>query len=467
MIFQRRELSEFEKQYLDETAQMTIENNTIDPDLYERFNVKRGLRNSDGTGVLVGLTCIGDVHGYIVDENEKVPVEGRLRYRGYEVGDLIAGFQQENRPGFDETTFLLLFGQLPTVSQLEHFKGMLDACRDLPDGFTENMILKSPSPDVMNKLARSVLGLYSYDENPEDISVKNVLRQCIELISRFPTMVAYGYQAKQHYYNNKSLFIHKPLPGLSTAQNLLRMIRANATYTDLEAEVLDMALVLHAEHGGGNNSAFTLHVVSSADTDTYSAIAAAVGSLKGPRHGGANIKVAKMMDYIQKTVENWENDDVLRDLLWKIVKKKVFDRKGLIYGMGHAVYTLSDPRAVILREKAAELAEATGRMNEYNLYRAVERIGGEVLYDIKGASRAFAANVDFYSGFVYDMLNIPRELYVPIFAVSRIAGWSAHRIQEIVAGGKIMRPAYKSISDKLSYIPLTMRAVEKIGCQKS
>lgn len=460
-MFQRRELSEFEKQYIDESTRLAIRNNTIDPELFERFNVKRGLRNADGTGVLVGLTGIGDVHGYIVDENEKVPVEGRLRYRGYDLGDLIKGFQQENRHGFDEVTYLLLFGQLPAVSQLEHFRGMLDACRDLPDGFTENMILKSPSPDVMNKLARSVLGLYSYDQNPEDISVKNVLRQCIELISRFPTMVAYGYQAKHHYHDNGSLFIHKPLPGLSTAQNLLRMIRADAKYTDLEAEVLDMALVLHAEHGGGNNSAFTLHVVSSADTDTYSAIAAAVGSLKGPKHGGANIKVAKMMEYIQKSVEDWEDEEALKSLLWKIVKKKKFDRKGLIYGMGHAVYTISDPRAVILREKASELAKVKDRVKEYNLYRAVERLGGEVLSEIKGVSRPFAANVDFYSGFVYDMLNIPRELYVPIFAVSRIAGWSAHRIQEIVCGEKIMRPAYKSISYNLSYVPLNARVEEK------
>jgi citrate synthase len=456
MVSQRRELSEFEKQYLDEAARLAVEKNTIDPELFTKYNVKRGLRNTDGTGVLVGLTSIGDVHGYIVDDNEKVPVEGRLRYRGIEIEDIVNGFQKDKRHGFNEAIYLLLFGHLPTNGQLEHFKGMLDACRDLPDGFTENMILKSASPDVMNKLARSVLGLYSYDEQAEDISVKNVLRQCIELISRFPTMVAYAYQAKSHYYDNKSLFIHKPLPGLSTAQNLLRMIRADAKYTDLEADVLDLALVLHAEHGGGNNSAFTLHVVTSADTDTYSAIAAAVGALKGPKHGGANIKVASMMEYLQKSIKDWKDEGAIKDLLIRLVKKKVFDRQGLIYGIGHAVYTLSDPRAVILRAKAESLAVAKKRMDEFVFYKLIERLGVEVLSEMKPGAN-FAANVDFYSGFVYDMLNIPRELYVPIFAVSRIAGWSAHRIQGIVSGGKIIRPAYKSISEKKLYTPLLQR----------
>ena len=452
----RRGLSEFEKRYLDEASQRAIESNAIERELYGKYNVKRGLRNSDGTGVLVGLTTIGDVHGYILDDNEKVSVPGRLRYRGYDIEDLIKGFQNDKRYGYNEVTYLLLFGTLPTSEQLEHFKGMLDACRELPDGFTENMILKSPSSDVMNKLARSILGLYSYDANAEDISVKNVLRQCIELISRFPTMVAYGYQAKSHYHDNKSLFIHKPLAGLSTAQNLLRMIRPDGKYTDLEAEILDMALVLHAEHGGGNNSAFALHVVSSSDTDTYSAIAAAVGSLKGAKHGGANIKVATMMEYIMKTLKDWNDEDEIRDLIFKMLKKKIFDRKGLIYGIGHAVYTISDPRAVVLREKAAELASVKKRTKEYQLYRRIERIAVAELTVLKNGA-PFAANVDFYSGFIYEMLNIPRELYVPIFAVSRIAGWSAHRIQELVSGGRIIRPAYKSISEKRQYIPLVKR----------
>ena len=457
MAYQRRKLSEFEKQYLDEAAHLAIEYHTIPLELYEKYNVKRGLRNADGTGVLVGLTSIGDVHGYIMVDNEKVPDKGSLRYRGIEIGEIVNGFQKENRFGFNEVVYLLLFGTLPSAKQLEHFKGMLDACRELPEGFTENMILKAPSSDIMNKLARAVLASYSYDDNPDDISVKNVLRQCIELISRFPTMVAYGYQAKSHYYDNKSLYIHKPKPGMSTAENLLHMIRPDSSFTRLEAEVLDLSLVLHAEHGGGNNSAFVLHVVSSTDTDTYSAIASAVGSLKGPKHGGANVKMAKMMDYLRESLTDWKDDDELKHTLQRIVKKKAFDRKGLIYGIGHAVYTISDPRTIVLREKAGELASVKNRLEEFELYKAVERLAPEVLMGFRGNSKVLSANVDFYSGFVYEMLNIPRELYTPIFAISRIAGWSAHRIQEIVSGGKIIRPAYKSISERKPYIPLAQR----------
>ncbi|MBN1307583.1 MAG: citrate/2-methylcitrate synthase [Chitinispirillaceae bacterium] len=457
MASQQREQSEFEKQYLDDAVRIAITNNTIDPDLYPRYNVKRGLRNADGTGVLVGLTSIGDVHGYIMVDDEKVPDKGRLRYRGIEIEEIVNGYQNENRFGFNEVIYLLLFGVLPSAKQLDHFGGMLDSCRELPEGFTENMILKAPSPDIMNKLARSVLASYSYDGNPDDIGVKNVLRQCIELISRFPTMVAYGYQAKSHYYDNKSLYIHKPQPGLTSAQNFLHMIRADSSYTELEAKMLDLSLVLHAEHGGGNNSAFALHVVSSTDTDTYSAIAAAVGSLKGVKHGGANIKVADMMDFIRESLTDWKDEDEIRGLLQKILKKEVFDRKGLIYGIGHAVYTVSDPRAVMLREKAAELAAAKNREDEYRLYQAVERLAPSVLLGVKESGKVVATNVDFYSGFVYDMLNIPRDLYTPIFSVSRIAGWSAHRIQEIVSGGKIIRPAYKSISERRPYTPLAQR----------
>ncbi|MBN1578793.1 MAG: citrate/2-methylcitrate synthase [Chitinispirillaceae bacterium] len=450
-------MSEFEKQYLDDAARLAITSNTIEPELYTRYNVKRGLRNADGTGVLVGLTSIGDVHGYIMVDNEKVPDKGRLRYRGIEIEDIVDGFQKEHRLGFNEVVYLLLFGVLPSAQQLEHFRGMLDACRELPEGFTENMILKAPSSDIMNKLARSVLASYSYDENPDDISVKNVLRQCIELISRFPTMVAYGYQAKNHYYDNKSLYIHKPQSGLSIAQNFLHMIRADSSFTEIEAEMLDLALVLHAEHGGGNNSAFALHVVSSTDTDTYSAIAAAVGSLKGTKHGGANIKVANMMDFIRESLADWKDEDELRHLLQKILNKEAFDQTGLIYGIGHAVYTISDPRTVVLREKAAELASVKNREDEYHLYQTVERLAPLVLAGVRERGKVIATNVDFYSGFVYDMLNIPRELYTPIFAISRIAGWSAHRIQEIVSGGKIIRPAYKSISERQPYIPLAQR----------
>ena len=464
MNLNRRKLSEFEIQYLDHATQLAIENNTIDPELYTRYNVKRGLRNADGTGVLVGLTSIGDVHGYIVDENEKVPVEGRLRYRGIDIEEIVEGCRNEKRFGYNEVAYLLLFGNLPNREQLEHFKGMLDACRELPDGFTENMILKAPSPDVMNKLARAVLASYSYDENPDDISIKNVLRQCIELIARFPTMVAYGYQAKCHYYDNKSLIIHKPQPGLSTAQNFLHMIRPDSSYTELEAEILDLSLILHAEHGGGNNSAFALHVVSSSDTDTYSAIAAAVGSLKGPKHGGANIKVSDMMEDIKNNVRDWADDEEIAAYLTRILRKETFDGKGLIYGMGHAVYTLSDPRAIILREKASELAGAKSRLDEYKLFLTVERLTPKLFADVKGNDKVIAANVDFYSGFVYDMLNIPRELYTPIFAISRIAGWSSHRIQEIVSGGRIIRPAYKSVLMHRPYLSLGEREASAVKC---
>ncbi len=452
-----RKVSEFELQYLDDLTRISVASGTIDPQLYQRYNVKRGLRNADGTGVLVGLTSIGDVHGYILDENEKVPVEGRLRYRGIELEEIVRGFQTEKRHGFHEVAYLLLFGYLPTRQQLDRFTEMLDACRELPEGFTENMILKAPSADIMNKLARSVLASYSYDNNPDDINIRNVLRQCIEMISRFPTMAAYGYQAKRHYYDNKSLFIHKPQAGLSTAENFLYMVRPDSAYTPLEAEILDLALVLHAEHGGGNNSAFALHVVTSSETDTYSAIAAAVGALKGPRHGGASIRVADMFEDIKSNVKDWKDDDEVSRYLGKILRKEVFDKKGLIYGIGHAVYTLSDPRAVILREKAEVLAGEKSRVDEYKLYRTVERCAPRLIAEAKRQSRPMAANVDFYSGFVYSMLNIPRELYTPIFAISRVAGWSAHRIEEIVSGGKIIRPAYKSVSERAHYLPINNR----------
>lgn len=452
-----REVSEFERQYLDDLTHISIGSGTIDPKLYPRYNVKRGLRNADGTGVLVGLTSIGDVHGYILDESEKVPVEGKLRYRGIELDEIVRGFQSEKRHGFNEVAYLLLFGFLPTRDQLIHFSEMLDACRDLPDGFMENMILKAPSADIMNKLARSVLASYSYDSNPDDISIRNVLRQCIELIARFTTMVAYGYQAKRHYYDNQSLYIHKPKTGLSTAENFFHMVRPDSSYTPLEAEILDLALVLHAEHGGGNNSAFALHVVTSSDTDTYSAIAAAVGALKGPRHGGANIRVAEMFDAIKAGVRDWKDENEVSAFLVKILNKEVFDHSGLIYGIGHAVYTLSDPRAVILRGKAEELAREKKREEEFGLYRTVERCAPRVIAEIKKQEKPLAANVDFYSGFVYSMLNIPRELFTPIFALARIAGWSAHRIEEITSGGKIIRPAYKNVARKAKYVPLNKR----------
>jgi citrate synthase len=457
MNIDRRQISEFERRQLENITGICVKSGTIEPELYQKYNVKRGLRNADGTGVLVGLTNIGDVHGYILDENEKVPVEGRLRYRGIEVEEIVRGFQTEKRHGFHEVVYLLLFGRLPDRMQLSQFNDMLDACHDLPEGFTENMILKAPSPDIMNKLARCVLASYSYDINPDAIDIKNVLRQCIELIARFPTLVAYAYQAKRHYYDNKSLFLHKPQPGLSTAENILHMTRIDSSYTALEAEILDLALVLHAEHGGGNNSAFALHVVTSSDTDTYSAIAAAIGSLKGPKHGGANVKVAEMIDDIKKNVKDWKDENEVRDYLAKILRKEAFDRKGLIYGIGHAVYTLSDPRAVILREKAEELAAEKSKTDEFRLFRTIEKIAPHIFAQIKQSAKPLAVNVDFYSGFIYSMLTIPRELYTPIFAISRIAGWSAHRIEEIVSGGRIIRPAYKSVVKPAHYLPIDKR----------
>ncbi|ADK81650.1 citrate/2-methylcitrate synthase [Sediminispirochaeta smaragdinae] len=435
-----------------------LKNNQIDPSFFSRYDVKRGLRNNDGTGVLVGLTQIGDVHGYIVDEKEKVPVEGRLRYRGIDVADLVNGFQRERRFGYEETVYLLLFGQLPNEAELEEFKTVLGSRRLLPDGFTEDMILTAPSSNIMNKLARSVLASYSYDDNAEDSSIENVLRQAVCLIARFPVFVSYGFQAKQHYHANKTLFIHSPDPKLGTAENLLRLIRPDAKYTKLEAELLDLALVLHAEHGGGNNSAFTIHVVSSSDTDTYSAVAAAVGSLKGAKHGGANIKVREMIEDFKANVGDWKDEEEISTYIEKIVRKEAYDKSGLVYGMGHAVYTYSDPRAVLLKEKARILAQEKGLLEEFELYHMIERLSPAVIGRLKGVDKVICANVDFYSGFVYAMLGIPQDLYTPIFAVARIAGWCAHRIEEIINGGRIMRPAYKHIRTvQREYLPLHER----------
>ncbi len=448
-----KEMKSFQK-YIS----LAMKNNRIDPAAFSRYDIKRGLRNNDGTGVLVGLTQIGDVHGYIVDEKEKVPVEGRLRYRGFNIKDLTDGFIKEKRFGFEEIVFLLLFGELPKKEELADFTTLLGSQRNLPDGFTEDMILKAPSNNIMNKLARSVLAAYSYDDNPDEQTVENYLRQSIQLIAWFPTMVAYAFQAKEHYYNNKTLVIHSPDPSKSTSENLLMLIRADRKYTPLEAELLDLALVLHAEHGGGNNSTFTIHLISSADTDTYSAVAAAVGSLKGAKHGGANIKVLRMMEDIKKNVANWDNEKEVADYLGKIIRKETFDRTGLIYGMGHAVYTYSDPRAVILKGKAEELAKEKDASAEFNLYTLVEKLTPEVFNREKNSTKVISANVDFYSGFVYSLLGIPDDLYTPIFAIARIAGWSAHRIEELINGGRIMRPAYKHISqEQKPFVPLKER----------
>ena len=447
----------FNHDLFTELSEIAEKNSFIDPQLHEKYNTKRGLRNSNGTGVLIGLTEIGDVRAYVIEEGEIVPREGKLYYRGVEIKDMVRGFQEEQRHGFDDICFLLLFGKLPNAVELNYFRELLRESRDLPAGFTEDMILKAPSKNIMNKLAMSVLAAYSYDEDSEETNVANVLRQCIELIARFPTMVAYGYQARTHFFGNESLNIHIPQKDLSPSENFLHMIRADNQYSKLEAEILDLALVLHAEHGGGNNSAFTTHVISSTDTDTYSVIAAAIGALKGTKHGGANIKVINMVEDIKKHVRNWDDEKEVEDYLVKILRKKAFDRKGLIYGIGHAIYTLSDPRALLLKEKARELSREKGMDEEYMLYSTIEKIAPQVMAEELNIDRPIPVNVDFFSGFVYQMLNIPVELFTPIFAVSRMAGWSAHRIEEIVSGGKIIRPAYKNVMPRSNYIPLNQR----------
>ncbi|MGY0374933.1 citrate/2-methylcitrate synthase [Clostridium sp. JNZ J1-5] len=442
---------------IDELSKIAEKNNVIDPAFYGKYDVKRGLRNENGTGVLVGLTEIGNVHGYKTNSGQRIPDEGRLTYRGIDLMEIVEGFQRDGRFGFEEVCYLLLFGELPDKTKLKDFFNLVSEYRNLPDGFTEDMILKFPSNNIMNKLQRSVLAAYSFDNNPDDTSIKNILRQSIELIARFPTMISYGYQAKAHYYDNQSLFLHSPKPELGTAENILYMIRPDNQYTKTEAEILDLALVIHAEHGGGNNSAFATHVVSSTGTDTYSAIAAAVGSLKGPKHGGANIKVMNMIENIKENVKDWNNHNEIRAYLLKILNKQAFDGSGLIYGMGHAIYTLSDPRAVLLKGKALELAKEKGRLEEFNFYRDIENISIQIFEELRGIN-CISANVDFYSGFVYDMLNIPCELYTPLFATSRVAGWCAHRIEQVASEPKIIRPAYKNVRDEQKYVSLDKRS---------
>ena len=431
---------------------MALRNNTISRDDFKKYDIKHGLRNSNGTGVLVGITGICNVHGYSIKEGEKIPEEGRLFYRGIEISDIVNN--AERRSGsrlFEETMFLLLFGQLPSLEELDNFNAMLDEYRNLPGGYTENMILKIPSHDIMNKLQRSILTLYSHDERPDDLDMNNLVHQCIRLIARFPTIISYGYQAKRHYYDNESLFIHPPQNNLGTAENILYMIRGDNKYSETEASTLDLALVLHADHGGGNNSAFATHVVSSSGTDTYSAIATAVGCLKGPKHGGANIRVREMMLDINAHVSDIENEEEVRAYLKKIIRKEAYDGTGLIYGLGHAVYTKSDPRSVILKKKAKELASEKGKMNLFNLYDIVERNGIELLKEAKGAHLDICSNVDLFSGLVYQLLDIPPELYTPLFAVARIAGWCAHRIEQVMSDNKIIRPAYICVSQQQPY----------------
>lgn len=429
----------------------------LSAELYDKYNVQRGLRHKDGTGVMAGLTAIGDVKGYVIEDGERVPREGRLRYRGIDVRELVEGCQKEGRFGFEEVAFLLLAGFLPTRKQYEDFCELLGEHRALPDHFTEDMIMKAPSANIMNKLARCVLASYSYDPNPDDTSFGNILRQSIELIARFPTMVAYGYQAKAHYHDGKSLYIHQPQPSLSTAENILYMTRPDNHFDHIEAEILDLAFMLHAEHGGGNNSAFATRVLSSSGTDTYSAIAAAVGSLKGPKHGGANEKVMGMIEDFKQNLTDINDEQQIRDHIVKLLKKETYDRSGLVYGMGHAIYTLSDPRQVLLKQKAHELAQEKGMMEEFMLYDMIEKNTPELFAEVKKDSKVMCANVDLYSGFVYKMLGLPPELYTPLFAVSRIVGWCAHRIEECTTNNKIMRPAYKSVVTSKPYLPLDER----------
>lgn len=429
----------------------------IDPALFKRYAVKRGLREDTGEGVLVGLTEISKVVSYVIEDRAMIPCDGRLYYRGINIEDLVNGFINENRFGFEEITYLLLFGELPNKQELAQLNDLLSEYRQLPTNFVRDIIMKAPSRDMMNTLARSVLTLFSYDDYASDTSVPNVLRQSLQLIALFPVLAIYGYQAYVHYHDGKSLFIHKPQAHLSTAENILYLLRPDNKYTELEAKILDLCLVLHAEHGGGNNSTFTTHVVTSSGTDTYSTVAAALASLRGPKHGGANIKVIQMFDDIKEHIHDWKDEEEIRDYLNKILNKEAFDGAGLVYGMGHAIYSISDPRAKALEGFVQKLAEEKGLQEEYELYSLIERIAPEEIKKKRQSAREVSANVDFYSGFVYRMLGLPEQLYTPIFAIARISGWSAHRLEELVSGGKIIRPAYANVAQAKEYVPINQR----------
>ena len=430
----------------------------IDPALYTKYDVKRGLRDLNGKGVLVGLTEVSDVCSTREENGTLVPIDGQLYYRGYNVEDIIAGIGENNHFGFEESTYLLLFGKLPTKKDLKEFTDLLADYRTLPTSFVRDIIMKAPSKDMMNTLARSVLTLYSYDDRADDISLPNVLRQCLQLISLFPLLSVYGYQAYKHYHDGASLFIHPPKPEYSTAENILHVLRADSKFTPLEAKLLDIALILHMEHGGGNNSTFTTHLVSSSGTDTYSAIAASLGSLKGPKHGGANIKVVKMFADMKEHVSDWSNEEEVGAYLRALLHGEAFDHAGLIYGMGHAVYSLSDPRARIFRRFVERLSQEKGQEKEFALYALVERLAPQIIAEERKIYKGVCPNVDFFSGFAYSMLDLPLELYTPIFAIARIAGWSAHRLEELSYNGKIMRPAYKNVQEHLEYIPSDKRS---------
>ncbi|MFQ8998831.1 citrate/2-methylcitrate synthase [Allofournierella massiliensis] len=453
------EISEYSRvtPAIERLAQVCLANSQINRDDYLRYNVKRGLRDLDGTGVLAGLTEISEIISSKTVNGEQQPCPGELYYRGYSIQELTDGFLSDGRFGFEETAYLLMFGQLPDAAQLEQFNRQLAFYRSLPTNFVRDVILKAPSPDMMNTLARCVLTMASYDERPDDISLPNVIRQCIDMIAIFPLIAVYGYQAYNYYLNGKSLYIHTPRPELSTAENILTLLRPDGQYTPLEARILDLCLVLHAEHGGGNNSTFTTHVVTSSGTDTYSCMAAALASLKGPRHGGANIKVVRMFEDMEANLTDWEDEDAIKDYLAGLLAGERFDKSGLIYGMGHAVYSVSDPRAQILRSFVERLSDEKGLHREYALYAAVERLAPQVIAEKRRIYKGVSANVDFYSGFVYRMLGLPTELFTPLFAMGRVAGWSAHRMEELINMGKIIRPAYMAVQPRREYIPLENR----------
>lgn len=450
-------ISSIPKDYVSGLCGELEKNNQIRPGDFEKYRVKRGLRNPDGTGVMAGLSHVSSVEGYYILDNERIPKEGKLSYRGYNIQDIIADCVEKDRFGFEEIVWLLLFGDLPTSDQLEGIKYVLGKCRTLPDEFVEDMIMKHPSKDIMNKMARCVMTLYSFDENPDDISIENVLRQSLQLIAQIPTIMNSAYQIKRRAFYNKSMYLHPIKPELSTAESILRQLRADKKYTDEEAKLLDICLMLHSDHGGGNNSTFSTRVLTSSGTDTYSAITAGLGSLKGPRHGGANIKVAHQMEYIMENLDDSTNDSQVKDMLARILRKEAGDGSGLIYGMGHAVYTLSDPRAVILKKSAKKLAFDHGFEKEFMTLDAIERITPQVFAEVKGVEKPMCANVDLYSGLVYRVLGIPEDLYTPLFASARVAGWCAHRLEELTTSSKIMRPAYKSVIKSREFKPLEER----------
>ena len=438
-------------------SELCNKNSNIDPALYEVHQVKRGLRDLDGKGVITGLTEISTILSSKTVNGEQVPCEGELYYRGIDINQLVDGFTKEERFGFEETVYLLLFGELPDNNALGEFRQLLADYRVLPTNFVRDVIMKAPNQDIMNSLARSVLTLYSYDKNANDLSIPNVLRQCIQLIANFSSLSVYAYQAYRHYILGKGLYIHNPDPQYSTAQNILRLLRPDKRFTDLEARLLDLALVLHAEHGGGNNSTFTTHVVTSSGTDTYSSVAASLCSLKGPKHGGANIKVKKMMENIAENIHDINDDEEIGAYLTKILDKKAFDKSGLIYGMGHAVYSLSDPRVNVFKKYVEKLSEEKGRHEEFKLYNNVAKVATKIISEKRKIYKGVSPNIDFYSGFAYSMMDMPEELYTPLFAVARIAGWSAHRIEELINTNKIIRPAYLSVAQNREYLPIDKR----------